>query len=126
VDRVTRFQGWRPDAARFIAGSSVCVVPSRYDAWSQTAVIAMGLGVPVVATAVEGLPATIGSSRGVLVAPEDPEALAEAIDGVLRGEMPVDRDEARLYAQRFLPDRVARAYANEYYALLASRAARAA
>jgi glycosyltransferase involved in cell wall biosynthesis len=126
VDRVIRFHGWRPDAPRFIAGSSVCVVPSRYDAWSQTAVIAMGLGVPVVATAVEGLPATIGSSRGVLVAPEDPEALAEAIDGVLRGEMPVDREEARLYAQRFLPDRVARAYANEYEAVLASRAARAA
>src|SRR3954453_594316 len=116
VDRRVRFCGWRPDAPRYIAGSSVCVVPSRHDAWSQSAVIAMGLGVPVVATAVEGLPATIGSSRGVLVAPEDPQALAEAIDGVLRSEMLVDREDARLYAERFLPDRVARAYANEYYA----------
>jgi glycosyltransferase involved in cell wall biosynthesis len=74
--------------------------------------------VPVVAAAVEGLPATIGSSRGVLVAPDDPAALAEGIDRVLHGEMLVDREEARLYAQRYLPDRVARAYADEYRRLL--------
>src|SRR3954469_4644330 len=126
VDRTVRFCGWRPDAPRYIAGSSVCVVPSRHDAWSQTAVIAMGLGVPVVATAVEGLPATIGSSRGVLVAPEDPAALADAIEGVLHGEMPVDGEEARLYSQRFLPDRVARAYAVEYRQLRDQALARAA
>jgi glycosyltransferase involved in cell wall biosynthesis len=118
VDRAIRFCGWRPDAPRYIAGSSVCVVPSRHDAWSQTAVIAMGLGVPVVATAVEGLPATIGSSRGVLVAPDDPAALAEGIDRVLNGEMLMGREEARLYAQRYLPNRVAGAYADEYRRLL--------
>jgi glycosyltransferase involved in cell wall biosynthesis len=126
VDRAVRFSGWRHDAPRYIAGSSVCVVPSRRDAWSQTAVIAMGLGVPVVATAVEGLPATIGSNRGVLVAPEDPAALADAIDGVLHGEMLVDREEARIYAQRFTPDRVARAYADEYRQLLDGSQVRAA
>jgi glycosyltransferase involved in cell wall biosynthesis len=60
------------------------------------------------------------------VAPQDPAALAEAIDGVLHGEMLVDREEARLYAQRFLPDRVARAYLNEYGGLLGADAARAA
>jgi glycosyltransferase involved in cell wall biosynthesis len=123
VDRSVRFCGWRPNAPRFIAGSSVCVVPSRRDAWSQTAVTAMGLGVPVVATAVEGLPATLGSNRGILVGPDDPEALAGGIEGVLNGDMPVDREEARAYAQRFLPDRVARAYAEEYRRLLSGRSA---
>lgn len=123
IERSVRFCGWRPNAPRFIAGSSVCAVPSRRDAWSQTAVTAMGLGVPVVATAVEGLPATLGSSRGVLVAPDDPEALAAGIEGVLTGDMPVDREEARAYAQRFVPDRVARAYAEEYRRLLSGRSA---
>lgn len=126
LDGHVRFTGWRPDAARFLAGAAACVVPSRHAAWSQTAVQAMGLGVPVVATAVEGLPATLGSSRGVLVPPEDPEALAAAIEGVLCGEMPVDRQDARSYAQRFLPDRVARAYADEYLRLLTGEAPRAA
>ena len=63
----------------WLAGASVCVVPSRFDAWSQTAVLAMSLGVPVVGTAVEGLPAVLGDERGVIVAPEDPTALARAI-----------------------------------------------
>ena len=119
LSRVVRFLGWHPDAPRVIAGSSACVVPSRHDAWSQTAVIAMGLGVPVVATAVEGLPATLGSNRGVLVPPGDPAALAEGIAGALAGEFPVDRDGARAYAQRYLPERVARAYAEEYRGLVA-------
>ena len=115
---VVRFFGWHPDAPRVIAGSSACVVPSRHDAWSQTAVIAMGLGVPVVATAVEGLPATLGSNRGVLVAPDDPAALAHGIVGALTGEFAVDREDARAYAQRYLPERVARAYAGEYRELV--------
>ncbi len=119
LEQVVRFLGWRPDAPRVIAGSAACVVPSRHDAWSQTAVIAMGLGVPVVATAVEGLPATLGSNRGVLVAPGDPAALADGIVGALGGDLPVDREEARAYAQRYLPERVARAYAEEYRELVA-------
>lgn len=118
---VVRLMGWRPDAPRVIAGAGVCVVPSRHDAWSQTAVIAMGLRVPVVATAVEGLPATLGSNRGVLVAPDDPAALAEGIAGALAGDLPVDREEARAYAQRYLPGRVARAYADEYRGLMERR-----
>jgi glycosyltransferase involved in cell wall biosynthesis len=126
IDRSVRFVGWHPDVARFLAGASACVVPSRHDAWSQTAVQAMGLGVPVIAAAVEGLPAAIGSNRGVLVPPEDPEALATAIQGVLAGDLPVDREEARAYAQRFTPDRVARAYADEYHRLLERDAREAA
>jgi glycosyltransferase involved in cell wall biosynthesis len=126
LDHVVRFLGWRPDAPRVLAGASACVVPSRHDAWSQTAVIAMGLGVPVVATAVEGLPATLGSNRGVLVPPDDPAALADGIAGALAGDLPVDRDEARAYAQRYLPERVARAYAGEYRELMARGVARKA
>jgi glycosyltransferase involved in cell wall biosynthesis len=121
-----RFLGWQPEPARFIAGSAACVVPSRHDAWSQTAVQAMGLGVPVIAAAVEGLPLTLGSARGVLVAPEDPAALAEAIAGILDGELWVDREDARAYAQRFLPDRVARAYADEYRRLLSPASSKTA
>src|SRR4051794_7859052 len=116
--RVVRFSGWRPDVARYLAGSSACVVPSRHDAWPQVAVQAMGLGVPVIASAVEGLPAMIGSRRGVLVPPEDPAALAGAIESVLAGDLPIDREEPRAYAQRFTPERVARAYAGEYRQLV--------
>jgi glycosyltransferase involved in cell wall biosynthesis len=98
------------------AAGSVCVVPSRFDAWSQTAALAMSLGVPVVGTAVEGLPGVLGAGRGVLVAPEDPAALADAIEGVLSGRLRA----ARLYARRFTPHVVAAQYAAAYSNLCAT------
>src|SRR5204863_156733 len=78
LEDVVRFSGWQAQPERFVAGAAVHVVPSRQDAWSQSAVLAMGLGVPVVATAVEGLPDTLDAGRGVLVAPDEPRALAAA------------------------------------------------
>jgi glycosyltransferase involved in cell wall biosynthesis len=92
----------------------VCVVPSRFDAWSQTAALAMSLGVPVVGTAVEGLPGVLGDGRGVLVAPEDPAALADAIEGVLSRRLRTDVRAARLYARGFTPQAVAARYTAAY------------
>jgi glycosyltransferase involved in cell wall biosynthesis len=114
VEPHVHFVGWRDDPESWIAGASVCVVPSRFDAWSQTAVLAMRLGVPVVGTAVEGLPGVLGDGRGVLVAPEDPAALADAIAGVLSGRLRTDVRAARLYARRFTPEAVAAHYAAAY------------
>jgi glycosyltransferase involved in cell wall biosynthesis len=117
LQEVVRFCGWQAQPERFVAGATVHVVPSRHDAWSQSAVLAMGLGVPVVGTAVEGLPETLGSGRGVLVAPEEPRALAAAIGAVLAGLCEADLAGARAYAQRFAADRIAARYASVYRAL---------
>lgn len=114
IEERVHFEGWRDDPASWISGASVCVVPSRFDAWSQTAALAMSLGVPVVGTAVEGLPGVLGNGRGVLVAPEDPAALADAIEGVLSGRLGTDVRAARLYARRFTPQAVAARYAAAY------------
>lgn len=114
---VVRFSGWQAQPERFIAGAAVHVVPSRQDAWSQSAVLAMGLGVPVVGAAVEGLPETLGHGRGTLVVPEEPRALAAAIGAVLSGRCESDLVGARAYAQRFTPERVASRYASVYRSL---------
>src|ERR687897_784875 len=120
LEQQVHLEGWRDDPASWIAGASVCVVPSRFDAWSQTAALAMSLGVPVVGTAVEGLPGVLGDGRGVLVAPEDPAALADAIEGVLSGRLRADLRAARLYARRFTPHAVAAQYAAAYGDLCAT------
>jgi len=109
-----RFTGWSDEPARYVAGASVHVVPSREEAWSQSAVVAMGLGVPVVGTAVEGLPLTLADGRGLLVAPEDPRALAAGIAGILRGDERTDLDGGRAYAARFEAGHVAAQYAAVY------------
>ncbi|MGH2961853.1 MAG: glycosyltransferase [Solirubrobacterales bacterium] len=121
VGRRVRFCGWRPDVGPWLAGASLCVVPSRHEAWSQTAVLAMRLGVPVVGTAVEGLPITLGSRRGVLVPPDHPDALARTIDDVLHGRRRPDLRRARRYAAAYTSARVASVYAREYATLLSPR-----
>ena len=86
LDAVVHLPGWSYEPARYIAGASVHVVPSREESWSQSAVLALGLGVPVVGTEVDGLARTLGEGRGVLVPPGDPHALAGALSRVLGGE----------------------------------------
>jgi glycosyltransferase involved in cell wall biosynthesis len=64
--------------------SAVCVVPSLYDNFPYACLEAMACGKPVVASAVGGLAEIITSGQnGLLVPPDDPEALAEQLIGLL-------------------------------------------
>jgi glycosyltransferase involved in cell wall biosynthesis len=81
-------------------------------------VLALGLGVPVIGTHVDGLIHTLSHSRGVTVAPDDPPALSEAISDALAGRSPYDRDAAIRYARQFTTARVADFYLTEYQAMV--------
>jgi glycosyltransferase involved in cell wall biosynthesis len=63
------------------AQAQVAVVPSLYEGFSLPAVEALACGVPLVATTGGALPEVVGEEgkTGLLVAPGDPGALAEAI-----------------------------------------------
>lgn len=62
------------------AAADVVVVPSRYEGFCFVAVEAALAGRPVVGTAVSSLPEVVDQGRtGLLVPPEDPVALLEAI-----------------------------------------------
>lgn len=75
-----RWLGFRDDAPSVIAALDLLVVPSLTEAFGLVAVEAMAAGVPVVASAVEGLAEVVEDGRmGVLVPPGDPAALAAAI-----------------------------------------------
>jgi glycosyltransferase involved in cell wall biosynthesis len=121
--RRVQLTGWSYEPARYVAGASVHVVPSREEAWSQSAVTAFALGVPVVATAVDGLPTTLAERRGLLVAP-DSAALAAGIQSVLDGTAAIDRAGARHYATAFQPAQIASDYFAVYQRVVAGRASR--
>lgn len=114
LDASVRLVGWVDEPARYVAGAAVHVVPSREEAWSQSAVVGLGLGIPVIGTAVEGLPFTLGQGRGILVPPEDPIALASAIDAVLDGSTRPDPRPGLAYARQFTMETVAASYARIY------------
>lgn len=62
--------------------------------------LALGLGVPVVGTSVDGLTRTLGEGRGILVPPQAPDVLAAALARALHGERP-DPAPGMTYASQF-------------------------
>ena len=71
-----------PDSeiATFFAAADVVLAPYRIEAQSGVALTAFHFARPVIATTVGGLPEIIDGSNGILIPPEDPAALASAID----------------------------------------------
>ncbi len=123
IGRTIRFCGWQTDPGRWIRGARACVVPSRRESWSQSAVQAMALGTPVIGTDVEGLPDTLGEGRGVIVDAGDPPAIASALTRLLAGREVPNLDAARRYAVGFFPEPVGRHYLKLYRALIGHRRA---
>jgi glycosyltransferase involved in cell wall biosynthesis len=79
ADRL-RMTGGTTDVASHLAAADAVVMPSRNEGMGRVLVEAMALGRPVVATAVGGIPAVIADAEcGRLIAPDDPEALADAL-----------------------------------------------
>jgi glycosyltransferase involved in cell wall biosynthesis len=105
------------------AQAEVAVVPSLYEGFSLPAIEAMACGVPLVATTGGALPEVVGTDgeTGLLVPPEDPGALAQAIgrlldDGELRARLGAAGRERVL--GRFTWQVTAAGTAAEYRALL--------
>lgn len=72
-----------PDAeiATYFAAADVVLAPYRVEAQSGVALTSFHFGRPVIATAVGGLPEIIEEGiNGMLIPPEDPAALAGAVD----------------------------------------------
>lgn len=82
------FAGWRghDDLPAGLAACDALVMPSVNDSFAQTALEAMAVGLPVIATLSGGFPSMInlepGRPTGWLVAPDDPDALAQIMTSV--------------------------------------------
>ena len=85
-DIVTTISGVSDEElARLYGEAEVAIVPSLYEGFSLPAIEAMSCGVPVVATTGGALPEVVGVSgeTGLLVEPNDPDALVDAIRQLL-------------------------------------------
>jgi glycosyltransferase involved in cell wall biosynthesis len=75
--------GHMADPEQALAGADLYVLSSTSEGLGSSALAAMALGVPVVATRVGGIPDLLGSGRGIMVEPQDPAAFADAVRRVL-------------------------------------------
>ncbi len=88
ADHVT-FTGFLEDAdlRRHYAAADVAVAPSIYEPFGLVAIEAMACGTPVVVGDTGGLREIVAAGdTGLRVTPDDPEALAEAVEAVLTDE----------------------------------------
>jgi glycosyltransferase involved in cell wall biosynthesis len=76
-----RFRGWESDVGAVLAQGDIVVLPSRWEGTPYAALDAMAAGLPVVASRIDGLTEVVVDRRtGLLIPPDDPAALARAID----------------------------------------------
>jgi glycosyltransferase involved in cell wall biosynthesis len=79
------FAGYRDDVPALLAGCDVFCLPSTIEGLPLVVLEAMAQARPVVATAVGGTPElVVDGETGILVPAGDGDALAEALDGLLR------------------------------------------
>ncbi len=89
------FTGWVTGPADYLAKLDLFVLPSRVEPFGLVVVEAMAAGVPVISSDIDG-PRTIlrSGELGVMVPPEDPSALADAIAAAL-ADWPATLERAR-------------------------------
>lgn len=77
-----RLLGARADIPAVLAAATLSVLPSRWEGFGLVLLEAMAAGRPIIASQVSAIPEVLGEA-GVLVAPDDPAALAAAITALL-------------------------------------------
>lgn len=88
------FAGWRTDPEACLAAADLFVLPSHTEGLPLALLEAMALELPIVATSVGGVPVALDYGKaGLLVPPQDVEALARAIAEAL-----TEAEPARLRA----------------------------
>ena len=118
------FEGGVTDLPSFLAEADIFVLPSRSEGFSNALIEAMAASLPVVATRVGGNPEAVEDGvTGLLVPPEDPDALADALQELLSdSERSWAMGEAgrRLAIRVFSSDRVVNQVAEIYHRLLST------
>jgi glycosyltransferase involved in cell wall biosynthesis len=99
LESAVRFIGWRQDLPAIYADLDLVVISSNNEGTPVSLIEAMSAGVPVVSTAVGGVPDLLcHGDHGLLVPPGDAEALAGAMIKALTQIDPARVEAARRYA----------------------------
>ncbi|RMG06524.1 MAG: glycosyltransferase [Planctomycetota bacterium] len=111
IEERVRFLGHRDDVPLVLAALDVFCLPSRWEGFGLALVEALAAGRACVASAVDSLPEVLGGA-GRIVSPEDPRALAAALEALLADprERAALGQRARARARRYSVERMVAGY----------------
>jgi UDP-glucose:(heptosyl)LPS alpha-1,3-glucosyltransferase len=104
IEGAVRFLGAIPDPERILVAGDLFVLPTLYDPFANATLEALACGLPAVTTDRNGAAEILEAGRdgAVVPAPPQPEALVEAICGLVHdGGLPRRRSAARETAERY-------------------------
>lgn len=116
------FHGSRPKPviAQRMRDADVLVLPSVMETFGAVLAEALVSGLPVVSTTVGGIPELVDERSGRLVPPDDPVALAAALDGTLESLDTFDREAIAVAARdRYSVEVVGEQLGRIYHSVLA-------
>jgi teichuronic acid biosynthesis glycosyltransferase TuaC len=92
------YRGARPheEIARYMSAADVLVLPSHSEGLPTVLVEAGSLGLPVIASAVGGIPALLGDDRGTILRDVSAEAIEAALSNFEHGRSEAEAAAARL------------------------------
>ncbi|WP_246333390.1 glycosyltransferase family 4 protein [Aureimonas mangrovi] len=90
ADRI-ELVGEAPDSRAEMAAADLFVLPTRHEGYGMVFAEALSQGLPVVACSVGAVPDVVPAEAGVLLPADDPEALADALRGLLADRREVAR-----------------------------------
>ncbi len=120
------FTGFVNEVDDWLGVFDLFVYPSLHEGLGSALLDAMSFGLPIVATAVGGIPDVVDDGvNGLLIAPEQPEALLEAIRRILddRGLYAAMREANLAKADDYSPGAMADRYESLYGAMLTEASA---
>ena len=113
------FTGQQSNIQPFYAIADVFVLPSHSEGSPNVLLEAMAAGVPIIATAVGGVPEMVEDNQSALLVPaNNPPALSDAIARLLTDRDLADRltaNASELASRRFSPEEYVRALAEIYH-----------
>jgi phosphatidylinositol alpha-1,6-mannosyltransferase len=124
VENSVRFLGFIENnkLPGYYSSADLFVLPSRRENFPIVLLEAMAVGLPIVSTAVGGVSEAIGDTEsGILVQPNDPEKLAEAINSLLDQpeKMKMMGEKGRERAKQYFTwEKVAERVVNFYHEIL--------
>ena len=111
------FLGSQSNVHPFLQAADVFLLPSKFEGMPMTIIEAMGTGLPIVATAVGGVPDMLTDQESGLLVSCQPEKVAEAVCKLLDSEDFRKKlgTNARLSSKQFGAEHMARCYCESYH-----------